>query len=249
VNVVASQLSGRRLLSLLALVLVVGLSYRLVGQHVLPESAQMLANLGVMVGLVVLLVRWGVLPADLGLRHRFLARGVTTGLVIALVAAVVIGIGLFIPVTRDALAGGAGAVAGGATLLWSSPALHAYATLGILLATALPEELLFRGALHGLLSKRLALPLAVAVNGVLFGLWHLPMALGWLSGTATTAAAGGFGLVGLALLTVVFTGVAGVFFTLLRHWTQSLAAPVLAHWGVNAAAVLGASAAARLVIS
>jgi len=44
----------------------------------------------------------------------------------------------------------------------------------IYLVTAVPEEFLFRGLIQNLLSRRLGVPLGLAVGSVIFGLSHLP---------------------------------------------------------------------------
>ncbi|HEV8447368.1 MAG TPA: type II CAAX endopeptidase family protein [Gemmatimonadaceae bacterium] len=44
----------------------------------------------------------------------------------------------------------------------------------IYLVTAVPEEFLFRGLIQNLLSRRLGIPLGLAVGSIIFGLSHLP---------------------------------------------------------------------------
>lgn len=86
--------------------------------------------------------------------------------------------------------------------------------------TVLAEELIFRGALDGLLRRVMSPARAMAVGSVLFGLWHVPPIAGDHSPTAV------FG-------TVAATTAAGAGFTWLRRRSGSILAPILAHLGTN----------------
>ena len=109
------------------------------------------------------------------------------------------------------------------------------------LGTVIPEELVFRGVLWGLLRRARGTRVATVVSSMLFGLWHVVAALG--GGPANDALAGavGSGLMGTilgVLLTVVFTAVAGVVLCYVRQRSDSLLAPILLHWAANGAGVL-----------
>ena len=109
------------------------------------------------------------------------------------------------------------------------------------LGTVIPEELVFRGVLWGLLRRARGTRIATVVSSMLFGLWHVVAALG--GGPANDALAGavGSGLMGTilgVLLTVVFTAVAGVVLCYVRQRSDSLLAPILLHWAANGAGVL-----------
>ena len=87
------------------------------------------------------------------------------------------------------------------------------------LGTVVAEELSFRGALHGLLSRVTGPRPALVVGSVLFGLWHVAPV--WSQGPATVAG------------TAVATTFAGAGFVWLRRRSGSVLAPMLAHLGTN----------------
>lgn len=88
------------------------------------------------------------------------------------------------------------------------------------LGTVLVEELIFRGALDGLLVRVTTPFRATAVGAALFGLWHLPPMIG----DASIVAMAG---------TLAATTAAGVGFVWLRRRSGSLVAPMLAHLATN----------------
>ena len=92
------------------------------------------------------------------------------------------------------------------------------------IATVLFEELAFRGALLPLLQRVTTAPAAWAASALLFGLWHLPP----LWGSSVASLAGTFA--------ATVTG--GVAFTWLRARSNSLVAPLLAHWATNGLSLL-----------
>jgi tRNA pseudouridine32 synthase/23S rRNA pseudouridine746 synthase len=113
----------------------------------------------------------------------------------------------------------------------------ARATIWMPLTTALPEEFAFRGVLLGLLRRRLRPLTAAVVAAIPFGLWHgltvfhtvgntslAHTTFGWILGSA-----GGF--------LAVFVG--GLLFAFLRLKTGNLIASFFAHWGFNAAILVG----------
>ena len=85
------------------------------------------------------------------------------------------------------------------------------------------EEFLFRGALLTRLRKVISVPWALAIQGLVFGLWHL---------RANTASMDGNLLAGLAVCIVSQT-VIGVGYGYLFHKTKNLAAPSAAHVFMN----------------
>jgi membrane protease YdiL (CAAX protease family) len=109
------------------------------------------------------------------------------------------------------------------------------------LATVIPEEFAFRGVLWALLRRRWNRTVATAVSSSLFGVWHiLPSLSGGPANRAADQFAGG-GTGGIVLRTVgtiLFTAGAGVLFCELRARSDSLLAPVLAHWSVNGFGVI-----------
>jgi uncharacterized protein len=146
-------------------------------------------------------------------------------------------------------------IAVGALLPWTRPMFmnDHYATLsGALLAsmiiiplqTVIPEELAFRGVLHGALGRAWGFRGVAAAGSLLFGFWHIATSFGLTSSNVgfTRLLGGGVaGMVAGVVLAVVATGAAGFVFTWLRRRSGSLLAPIALHWSLNG---LGALAAA-----
>lgn len=146
-------------------------------------------------------------------------------------------------------------IAIGALLPWTRPMFmnNNYATLsGALIAsmvviplqTVIPEELAFRGVLHGALTRAWGFRGVAAAGSLLFGLWHIATSFGLTSenvGFTRLFGTGLWGTVAGVVMAVVATGVAGFVFTWLRRRSGSLLAPIALHWSLNG---LGALAAA-----
>jgi membrane protease YdiL (CAAX protease family) len=149
----------------------------------------------------------------------------------------------------------ASVIAVGALLPWTRPMFmnDHYATLsGALIAsmiiiplqTVIPEELAFRGVLHGALNRAWGFRGVAAAGSLLFGLWHVATSLGLTSSNIGFTRLFGGGVVGTVagvVLAVIATGVAGFVFTWLRRRSGSLLAPIALHWSLNG---MGAVAAA-----
>jgi membrane protease YdiL (CAAX protease family) len=130
---------------------------------------------------------------------------------------------------------------------------HHYATIsGALIAsmviiplqTVIPEELAFRGVLHGALNRAWGFRGVALVGSLLFGLWHVATSLGLTSSNVGFTRLFGGGIVGMlagVTLAVLATGAAGFVFSWLRRRSGSLIAPIALHWSLNG---LGALAAA-----
>ena len=92
------------------------------------------------------------------------------------------------------------------------------------LATAVPEEVIFRGLLVALWVRSAPDRIAIAASGVLFGAWHGVVLWQTIddSGVPVAALAYAVSLVGLT--------VAGAALAVLQIRSHSLAAPIVAHW-------------------
>jgi len=146
-------------------------------------------------------------------------------------------------------------VAVGALLPWTRPMFlnDRYATLsGALLAsmvliplqTVIPEELAFRGVLHGALDRAWGFRGVAAAGSLLFGLWHIASSFGLTSGNVGFTKVLGGGVAGMLAgiaLAVVATGAAGFVFTWLRRRSGSLIAPIALHWSLNGMGALAAA--------
>jgi len=103
------------------------------------------------------------------------------------------------------------------------------------LGTALPEEVIFRGGLLGLLLRHHSRPTAAVLDSLLFGLWHVTptlsrMATHGLTKERTLA----FRIAWLAL-TIGSTFVGGLALSWLRLRSGNILAPWMAHCTANCA--------------
>jgi len=143
----------------------------------------------------------------------------------------------------------------GAALPWTRPMFmnNNYATVsGALIAsmviiplqTVIPEELAFRGVLHGALDRAWGFRGVAATGSLLFGFWHIATSLGLTSNNVGFTKLFGGGLLGTVagvVLAVVATAVAGFVFTWLRRRSGSLIAPIALHWSLNGMGALAAA--------
>jgi membrane protease YdiL (CAAX protease family) len=187
------------------------------------------------VGLLILVRSRGLGWAELGLSREHWKAG--AGYAVAAVAVVltVIAIGMLLPWTRPMFMNNNYATVSGALIA---------SMLMIPLQTVIPEELAFRGVLHGALNRAWGFRGVAAAGSLLFGLWHIATSLGLTSsnvGFTRLFGGGVFGTVAGVVLAVAATAVAGFVFTWLRRRSGSLIAPIALHWSLNG---LGALAAA-----
>ncbi|BBY08784.1 abortive infection protein [Mycobacterium noviomagense] len=187
------------------------------------------------VGLVIVLRANGLGWSELGLGREHWKSGLGYALAAVGVVVSVIGVGALIPATRPMFMNNHYATVSGALL----------ASMVIIpLQTVIPEELAFRGVLHGALNRAWGFRGVAVVGSLLFGLWHIATSLGLTSSNVgfTRLFGGGLGgmLAGVSLAVVV-TAVAGFVFSWLRRRSGSLIAPIALHWSCNG---LGALAAA-----
>jgi membrane protease YdiL (CAAX protease family) len=104
------------------------------------------------------------------------------------------------------------------------------------LKTVLWEEVAFRGVLWALIKRDHGWRIATIVSSVLFGLWHVLPATTFAESNAaatSTLGAGGLATTVIVIVTVLFTGLAGIVLCELRRRSGSLIAPLAAHWSTN----------------
>ena len=221
---------------ILALALSVGLlAWSLIGNLLLGETLYVTRNLVLGVLVVVLMRRAGGGWATLGVDPGQLRTGLRWGAVAALVVAVAVTVGVLL---ADHVPG--------IDLLLSderadlpSPLLAWHALWRIPVGTAAFEEVVFRGALLGLLLHQTTPTRAVLLSSVVFGLWHVAPTIVTLQiNGVEIASAEGLGAIAGA---VAVTTVAGIGFALLRLGSGSLLSPVLAHWATNSGGLLAAA--------
>jgi uncharacterized protein len=187
------------------------------------------------VGLLILVKARGLGWTELGLGRDHWKSGAGYALVAVAVVTTVIAIGAMLPWTRPMFMNNNYATVSGALI----------ASMVIIpLQTVIPEELAFRGVLHGALNRAWGFRGVAATGSLLFGLWHIATSLGLTSsnvGFTRIFGGGPLGTIAGVVLAVAATGVAGFVFTWLRRRSGSLLAPIALHWSLNG---LGALAAA-----
>jgi uncharacterized protein len=202
--------------------------------HRLPPSpADAVLNLVTAAGLTAFARHAGCSHDDLGIRAANAAAGLRLGLAAAAVAAGGLVLGASLPATRPFLHDRR------VTAVGRREAIY-HLAVRIPLATAVAEELLFRGALLGLVQRRRSPAAAVAWTSLLFGASHVLPTLKHYDGNPAS------GLVAdprqgrrIAVLgTMLSTTGAGCLFAWLRLRSRSLLAPILATQPSNASAYL-----------
>jgi membrane protease YdiL (CAAX protease family) len=187
------------------------------------------------VGLVIL-VRWrGLDWADLGLGREHWKSGMGYALAAVALVVSVIAVGVALPITRPMFLNNHYATISGALI----------ASMVIIpLQTVIPEELVFRGVLHGALHRAWGFRGVALAGSLLFGLWHIATSLGLTSnnvGFTRLFGGGVFGMLAGVTMAVLATGAAGFVFSWLRRRSGSLIAPIALHWSLNGVGALAAA--------
>jgi CAAX protease family protein len=187
------------------------------------------------VGLVALLRFNGLGWAELGLGRDHWKSGAAYALAAIALVVTVIAVGVLLPLTRPMFMNNHYATISGALVA---------SMIIIPLQTVIPEELAFRGVLHGALNRAWGFRGVALAGSLMFGLWHIATSLGLTSSNVGFTRLFGGGVVGMlagVTLAVIATAVAGFVFSWLRRQSGSLIAPIALHWSLNG---LGALAAA-----
>jgi uncharacterized protein len=213
--------------------------HNLLVNHVVPTPLDDVLNVLAATGLTVGARRNGVEWNELGMSRQALPRGIAVGSAAAVVAVAAVTAAASFPATRRFFHDER--VAGTHRL----DALY-HSMVRIPVATAVAEEVLFRGVLDVALSRRRSPVVAGTTASVLFGLWHVLPTLRTVEGNPVRKITRGDGRLTAVAGAVAATSLAGAGFRWLRHTSGSLAAPVMAHAAVNVAAYLiGRSVASR----
>jgi uncharacterized protein len=160
---------------------------------------------------------------DIGLAN--VRHGLTIGLVLLALVAVIYAVAVAVPATRDLFRD----KRVGERSAW---AMVAETLVRIPLGTVLLEEVAFRGVLLGQFGRRLGWRRGTIASSALFGLWHVLPSLGINKVNPTLRDAGiaqPFAVAGA----VVLTAIAGCFMCWVRLRARSLLAPVFLHVATN----------------
>jgi uncharacterized protein len=210
---------------------IAGVLLMMVGFQALTRGVEggpyIVAGIVTTAGLVLVAWRHGLSWTSLGLGHTTWVTGALWSLGIVLAVGTVIGTAGGIPRLRHLFADDRiTEVSGGVTAR--------KALLDIPFGTVLIEEFAFRGVLLALGTIAWSTPWAVAWTSLLFGLWHISPALEMHGSHNATRGSSWITVLG----TVLFTGLSGAGFALLRLYTGSLFPPAALHWAANGTGVV-----------
>lgn len=206
----------------------------IIANEVLPDIWHVPFNLGILGVSLLVAVRAGTTRSSMGLRSDRVRRGLAVGGVVLGIIALGITIAVLIPQTRELFEDDRVIEN---SIAWSL--FHAF--IRIPLATALYEEVLFRGIIFGMFARRYSPLVAALLSSFLFGLWHILPTLD----TIETNPAGDLftGTIGLLIAIAGAIGgtmLAGLGFLWIRLYANSTVAPILAHIGTNSSAMIAA---------
>ncbi|MBS1849168.1 MAG: CPBP family intramembrane metalloprotease [Actinobacteria bacterium] len=180
---------------------------------VVPHGAHFFLNVALAAGVVAAAHFMGGLDAAaLGVSRRSLGAGLRYGAGAFGLVVVVAAVAAALPAGRHALDVDDAHVTAGSLAL----------RVGLIIpvGTVIVEELIFRGVLHGLLTRAFSPLRAWMIGAMLFGAWHVYPA--WRADGAAAA-----------MGTFVATTIAGVIFVWLRVRSDHVVAPMLAHLATN----------------
>lgn len=169
---------------------------------------------------------------DLGLRWADAGAGLRYGAAAFALVLLVLTFAAVLPGTHGFLHDSRGAISGGRLVFEVG--------VSIVLLTAIPEEIAFRGILLGSAVREWGTWRGTLVTSALFGLWHIEPTLHTMSGNSAVEGASKtvLGQVSLVLGAVAVTFVAGLVFAWLRLRSRSLVAPIIAHVATNGLALV-----------
>lgn len=206
------------------------LLWNMTANLVVPDETSLPLSVVAATLLLVLARRNGLSWDYLGLQKELVGTSLKVGIAALGVVIATIGVVAAVPASRELLADDRFLGVGFPEMLYE-------ALIRIPIGTALAEELAFRGVVLGMLLVWMTPLRAVVVSSALFGLWHILPAIEALeTNPAADLASGTFATVAEVAVQVIVTGVAGAGFAWLRLRGRGIAAPALAHWGLNGAA-------------
>jgi membrane protease YdiL (CAAX protease family) len=189
-------------------------------------------NMGILLVALLVARAAGTTWEELGMRRDIVVRGIVVGGAISLIVVSFLALAVAVPWSRSAFED--------QRIVEGSVGLSMYhAFVRIPLGTALYEEVLFRGVVFGMISRRRSALGAAVWSSLLFGIWHVLPALDAIESNPIGEALGGSMLPIVAA--VVSTTVVGLGFVWLRLYARSIVAPILVHVTANSVAVLAAT--------
>ncbi|RIK09955.1 MAG: hypothetical protein DCC49_05040 [Acidobacteria bacterium] len=213
-------------------------AYNYAVNRLIHESTHIPSNIAIASLLTELARREGLDWDDLGLDPGSIASGAALGGAVALPVGAIAGAAATSAATREVF------IEDRITRTSRGEAMY-HALLRIPLATALSEEMIFRGALYALFRRNHSKIRAALMSSALFGIWHILPTIDSLNGGNSMGSRKTRRIAAL-LGTVVSTGIAGLGFVALRERGRSIAAPVVVHATINVVAFLAGRKAGRI---
>ncbi|MEI8082683.1 MAG: CPBP family intramembrane glutamic endopeptidase [Actinomycetes bacterium] len=225
----------------LLIVAVIGVLYvaNVVNNRLVDKSYLLICFIATAV--LILIARLdGLTWTDLGLGHSTWVQGLIWSAWVALAVLAFYAIAASIPATRKGFGDKRAAEQSLINLCYES-------MIRIPLGTALLEEVAFRAVLLAVVWAEWGQWWGVIVSSVLFGFWHVFPSLEFHENneSAQLLGEGRSAQVRSVVLTVLFTGAAGVGFCMLRIWSDSLFPPFVLHAFLNGIGVAVTWAFAR----
>jgi membrane protease YdiL (CAAX protease family) len=227
-----------REIALIALILL----YGTVLAKLVPPKYHIFLNIFIAVIAILLGYGFGLSLSEMGIGAGYILKGILIALALSAIITLATLIIALIPFLRHFFLGEDLAHAKG-------PLIAFEAAIRIPFSTALVEEVLFRGVLLGLLLTHYPTIIAITYAAIVFGLWHIFPTIKSLEHNDAAASLVGdkksrqtIGVLGA----VTVTTIAGLLFGYARVLANSIVAPWLIHWSINASGVLGVYVAKKL---
>jgi membrane protease YdiL (CAAX protease family) len=227
---------ARQRLLALAVVLPLLVLSNVMSNRLVPQWAYVPWNLTVAILLLVIAHLAGEGPLAVGLHIRHWRRPVGVGLLLVGGVALIFGLGIAIPATREAFLDSRASNPAVTTMLY-------HTLIRIPLGTVFLEEVAFRGVLPALFGASPAIRWRwgpVLGASFLFGLWHILPSLGIASGNRAVSDALGGDQVVTTALAVVSMVAAGVLLCALVRLGKGIKTTILVHWATNSLGFLAA---------
>jgi membrane protease YdiL (CAAX protease family) len=218
------------------------LLYSTVLGRLVPKKYHLYLNIGIAAVAITLGLAFGLSLENMGLALDRILPGIYWAFIISAAIILLILVISTIPILRRFFIGDNLSNANGKLIAFE-------AAVRIPLGTALVEEILFRGVLLGLLLQHHPTFEALVIAAAIFGLWHIFPTMDSMKSNAAAAKAIAHKTpraAGSVIGVIILTSIAGLFFGWLRILANSIVAPWLVHWSVNASGVVGIAVATKL---
>jgi membrane protease YdiL (CAAX protease family) len=220
----------------IAAIIVIATYANIISNLVLDEVWHIPFQLGILGVALLIATRAGTTRTSMGLRRDRAGRGfIVGGTIIGLITA-----GFVVAVVAAAIVPSLRTMFQNTEVIENTTGWVLFqAFVRIPIATAFYEEVLFRGVIFGMLTRRHSPLLAAVIASLLFGLWHIAPTIADPP-NAQLDPSGLLDIAKLAALAVVGTAPAGFAFLWARLYANSVWASVLAHIGTNSIGMLAA---------